>query len=331
LEVVFEKNSVLPSRKTIVKEITQTIRKGSGQSITINVVEGPSYALPSANQQIGFIRISGADLERDLIKGSDIEITLEMSESRDLTINAYLLLTDQEFENVFNPSVRTVDQDKLKEEINGLLGKLALEVQDAELQENYELASELQGLRDHLRAISRRIGKLGKDDVTDEKFQLEDTKRKIAQQIDLLTGDKRLNSVKMDFIYTRKVVASWIESDWVEPNDVTSFEKIVEQEKNLLASNNILRIEEQTKKLNQIWGRIRWRDPEHVKELFYYFMEQFDRFSDRNRGKNLIQEGEKAVEEQKWDRLRSIVNDLWLLLPESKKGGEPFEGGTGIG
>ncbi|MEM6724752.1 MAG: hypothetical protein AAF598_11980, partial [Bacteroidota bacterium] len=129
----------------------------------------------------------------------------------------------------------------------------------------------------------------------------------------------------------RKVVASWIESDWVEQNDVMSFEKIVQQEKNLLASNNILRIEEQTKKLNQLYGRIRWRDPEHVKELFYYFSGQSDQFSDSKRGENLVKEGETAIDEQKWDRLRNIVNDLWHLLPQSKKGGEPFEGGTGIG
>ncbi len=31
--------------------------------ITINIVEGPSFAMPSANQTIGFISVSGKDFD----------------------------------------------------------------------------------------------------------------------------------------------------------------------------------------------------------------------------------------------------------------------------
>ena len=41
LEPIFEKNDVLPLKKTLVKQMTRTISKGSDERLTINVVEGP--------------------------------------------------------------------------------------------------------------------------------------------------------------------------------------------------------------------------------------------------------------------------------------------------
>jgi molecular chaperone DnaK len=53
---------------------------------------------------IGVIEIKGKDLKTDLVKGSDVEIKLEMNESRDLSITAFLAMSEQEFSNVFSTS-----------------------------------------------------------------------------------------------------------------------------------------------------------------------------------------------------------------------------------
>ncbi|MEO0473651.1 MAG: Hsp70 family protein, partial [Bacteroidota bacterium] len=143
LDLIFEKNAVLPLRKTIVKQVTRTISKGSEERLTISVVEGPGSVMPSANQAIGFISVSGTDLERDLIAGSDIEITLEMSESRDLRIEAYLMMTDQEFSDVFSPSERRVNVLRLSEELYALAEKIRKEIDEAERNSNFEAAQTL--------------------------------------------------------------------------------------------------------------------------------------------------------------------------------------------
>ncbi|MBC7862394.1 MAG: Hsp70 family protein, partial [Bacteroidia bacterium] len=113
LEVVFEKNAILPLKKKLTKEITKTIKKDSTDSIIINVVEGSRFAAPASNLAIGSIQVSGKQIERDMIKGSDIELHFEMTESRDLKINAIILISDQEFGNVFNPSARHINISKL--------------------------------------------------------------------------------------------------------------------------------------------------------------------------------------------------------------------------
>lgn len=330
LEVIFEKNAVLPTKRTMVKEITKTIKKGSSDKITINVVEGPGYAMPSANQTIGMISITGTELTRDLIKGSDIEITLEMSESRDLSINAYLLLTDQEYENVFNPSERYVDIERLQDELVKLMTELNDELRDTEKQENFELATELNGIKKELRSLHIRSKKIAIDDVTDEKFQIEDQKRKLAQKIDNLTRDKHIIKVKMDYFSTKRWTKSTVEADHATEQDRNQFEDIVSREKSFLATNSRLKIQEVIDQLHDIRGRVAWRSPEYVISLFYYYADKRDQFKDKRKGAEIIAQGEEAIKEANYDRLRICVNQLYTLMPPRMK---KFidKGGTGIG
>ncbi len=330
LDIVFEKNAILPTKRTIIKEVINTIKKGSDDKITINVVEGPSYALPSANQPIGFITISGKELERDLIKGSDVEVTLEMSESRDLKINAFLMLTNQEFENVFTPSERHVNVTRLNDELVVLLEKLNAEIQEAEIMEDYRTAQELINLKTEMRSLIIKSKKLTEDDITDEKFQIEDQKRKAALLIDSLTSDKRINAIKMEYFETKKDVQWVIERYDGSEAEKSALEHIINKEKSFLASNSPLRIKEFTEKLYELRGKVRWRDPEYVISLFYYFASKQDEFTDKQKGAEVIKVGEKAIEEEKYDKLRVHVNQLYSLLPEEKKITE-LKGGTGIG
>ena len=330
LEVIFEKNAILPTKRTMVKEITKTIKKGSTDKITINVVEGPGYAMPSANQTIGMISIVGKELTRDLVKGSDIEITLEMSESRDLSINAYLLLTDQEYENVFNPSERYVNIERLQVELIKLTTDLNDELVDAEKQENFELANELNVIKKTLRSLLIRSKKISEDDVTDEKFQIEDQKRKLAQQIDSLTRDKHIIKIKMEYFSTKRWTKSTIEADYATEQDKSQFEDLVSREKGLLATNSRLKIQEMIDQLQDIRGRVSWRSPEYVISLFYYYADKRDQFKDKKKGAEVIAQGEQAIKEENYDRLRIYVNQLYTLMPPRMK---KFidNGGTGIG
>lgn len=330
LEVIFEKNTILPTKKTLVKTITKTIQKGAKEAIIINILEGPGYAMPSANQPIGIISISGKELTRDLVKGSDVEITLEISESRDLKINAYLLLTDQEYENVFNPSERYVRISKVREELVRLLTELNDELQDAESNENYETAAALNLAKKELRTLLIRTEQLTDDDVTDDKFQIEDQKRKIAQQIDNLTRDKHFIKIKMDYFEAKRWAKDALEAEHATENDQTHFENLMAHEKSVLATNSRLKIQEVIDNLNSLRARIAWKNPSYVVSLFYYYCDKRDEFRNKQQGAEIIAQGEMAIKNQNYDRLRICVNQLYQLLPPDIK---PFmdKGGTGIG
>jgi molecular chaperone DnaK len=330
LEVIFEKNSILPTKRTFVKEITKTIKKDSLDKITINIVEGPGYSMPSANQTIGIISIIGSDLTRDLIKGSDIEITLEVSESRDLTINAYLLLTDQEYENVFNPSERYVEISRLKAQLVKLLGSLNSEILDAEANENYEVAADLNAIKKELRSLIMRLNNLREDDVTDEKFQIEDQKRKLAQRIDNLTRDKHIIKVKMEYFSAKRSTRESLESEHATEGDKQQFEQMMSREKAFLATNSRLKIQEVINQLYELRGRIYWKSPEYIVSLFYYYVDKREEYRDKKQADAIIEQGEAAIEKGNYERVKSCINQLYNLLPPKIKK-IIDQGGTGIG
>ena len=199
LELVFQKNAILPLRRTITKSLNKTIVKGSNDSIRINVLEGSHLSIPTANRYIAYMEIRGNQISRDVSKGSDLEITFEISESRDLSIAAYLTMADQEFKEIYFPQDRHLPVEVLVEQAKDLAEKLAFEIEEAEEREDFETAKKLNDMRKEMADVSNQTANLTDDDVTDVKFQLEDKKRKIAQEIDSATKDKRTQLAKAEY------------------------------------------------------------------------------------------------------------------------------------
>ena len=331
LEVVFAKNTVLPVRKTLTKQITRTIGKGSSDQLTISVVEGPGTALPAANQTIGFITISGEDLDRDLIAGSDIEITLEMSESRDLSIQAYLMMTDQEYENVFNPSERAVNVPRLAEELYALAQKIRSEIEEAEQQDNFEAAQKLVDLEYEILEIADKCKQLSEDDVTDQKYQLEDQKRKIARKVDEITRDKYLIRVKNEYFEAKREIESVLDYYSPQEEDQALFDRIIGEEKATLATNSTLKIQELINRVRRLSFRIKWNNTNFIRNFFMQLrMGWYGRFNSPEKAHAYIRQGDQAIESGNDIQLRQAINGLINLLPPTARD-QVNLGGTGIG
>jgi len=333
LEVVFEKNSVLPLKRTLTKQITRTIAKGSDDYVVIHVLEGPGHALPAANQPIGFIQISGKELERDLVKGSDVEIVLEMSESRDLKITAYLLMTDQEFADVFTPSKRYTSRQRLIGSLTAMLHTIREEIYEAEMQGNYEAAQKMVDLEYELLELLDKSEQMAEDDVTDEKYQIEDRKRKIAQLVDAQTRDKHIIKVKNKYFQAKRNVEYVLAQYDATEADQQAFREILAQEKLYLASNSSLKIQAVIDRLNELNVRVVWRSPKYLVELFTDLAQgRRGRFMRPEDAAALINTGWKAIEDRNFDQLRICINQLWHLLPpQAREEQQKFSGGTGIG
>lgn len=329
LELIFAKNDILPLRRTLTKEVTRTIQQGAKDKVVINVLEGPESALPTVNQQIGIIAVTGEELDRDLIKGSDIEITVEISESRDLRITTYLLMTDQEFMDVFTASERTVHLGKLIDELTQLVNQAAYEWAKIEDQEEGELAEKIGEIHIQLEALLARAQALTEDDVTDTKFQLDDQKRKLAQALSNLTRESAITDLKLDFFSAKRYCRTMVEAQGTD-YEKKSFEEILAGEKVMLKHNNVHQIKDATARLRDLASTIRWRDPEYLKWLFYnHYNDGRDDYLDKEKSAALIVSGVTAANNDDVSTLQHVINALWELLPRRSKTG--FTKGTGIG
>jgi molecular chaperone DnaK len=316
LELIFQKNSVLPICKTITKPLNKTLVKGSNESVRISILEGSHLALPEANLSIGFLEIKGNQVVRDVSKGSDIEITIEISESRDLTISAYLTMADQEFKQIFNPKERHTPINVLVEQVEELSEKLEIEISEATEREDYETAKNLQSLKKQMTEIQTQSKKLSSDDVTDNRYQLEDRKRKVAQEIDNATKDKRTQVAKNDYLVTKEKCAELV-NDNGNDYERKVLNDIISREKAFLSSSSPLKIQEATDELHTLIIQILWRTPEFIVSIFKDLAQnQRVRMNDQQQAGMLIEAGVKSIKENDWERLGEINQRLLNLLPK---------------
>jgi molecular chaperone DnaK len=316
LDLFFQKNTILPQKRTKQYTLHKTILKGGDDKIVINVLEGPQSALPEANQSIGYIEIDGSKVSRDILRGTEIEITLEMSESRDLKVTVYIPMSDQQFSKVFNPSQRHLPVTKLQDEVETLSEKLEEEIEEAVEREDYETADQLTALKRKVDDLVINTNSLTSDDVTDKKFQFEDNKRKIAQEIDDATRDKRISILKIKYNEDKEWCKKLVDENGND-HDHKIFGEIVGREQVFLNSITPVKIMEAIEELLDLGSNILWRTPEFLIGRFKRLIEKPQLFNDQEQAKSLIEAGNMAITNKNFDRLREINFGLISLLPKS--------------
>ncbi len=317
LKLIFQKNSILPLRSQGISfPLNKGMIKGNDDDfIYINVLEGSHLAIPEANKGIGFMEIRGTQIKRDIAKGSDIEISISITESRDLTISVYLNMADQEFKQTFNQTLRHTKIEYLKEQVEDLSEKLELEIQEATDKEDYETAGALNKLKKEMETVSEETENLTNDDVTDKRYQLEDKKRKIAQEIDSATKNKRIQQVKAHYFEVKEECLKMLDENGND-HERKTYNDIVAQENAFFATNSPLKIQEKSDEMHSILSRIRWRTPEFLTGIFQWCKNNQTRMNDQTQAKSLVDAGNFAIESQNWERLSEINSGLLNLLPK---------------
>ncbi len=315
LDLFFQKNTILPQKRIKSYPLRKSIIKGGNEKIIINVLEGPQSSLPEANQTIGYIEIDGSKVSRDILRGTEIEVTVEMSESRDLKITVYIPMSDQQFTTVFNPSNRHLPVSKLKDEVGTLSSKLNDEIEEAVEREDYETADQLSTLKKQVDELLISSNNLTDDDVTDKKFQFEDNKRKIAQEIDNATKDKRITLLKIKYNEDKEWCKGIVDENGND-HDHKIYSEIVGRELAFTNSITPIKIMEAIEELTDLGSNILWRTPSFLDARFKRLIGKPQLFNDQEQSKSLIEAGHLAITNKNFDRLREINLGLISLLPK---------------
>ena len=316
LDLYFQKNTILPLKRTKQYTLNKSILKGGNDKIIINVLEGPQTAIPEANQSIGYLEIDGSKVSRDILRGSEIEITLEISESKEIKVTIYIPMSDQQFSYDFELTQRHLPVAKLQDEVETLSEKLEEEIEEAVEREDYETADQLTALKRKVDDLVINTNSLTSDDVTDKKFQFEDNKRKIAQEIDDATRDKRISILKIKYNEDKEWCKKLVDENGND-HDHKIFGEIVGREQVFLNSITPVKIMEAIEELLDLGSNILWRTPEFLIGRFKRLIEKPQLFNDQEQAKSLIEAGNMAITNKNFDRLREINFGLISLLPKS--------------
>ncbi len=330
LEPVFKKNDILPLRKVITKQVSKTIYKDSNEEIVIKVFEGDIDSIPAANKLIGMISVSGSSLDRDLIKGSDIELTLEITESRDLKVGAYFTLTDQEFENTFSSSESSITKSVLQTELNSFQTNLGVKLQQLEKDAKYEEAARVVAIDKEINELKSELEGIADDQISDDFYVLDVRKRELGKKMQAVFNTSFLTKTIEDYYEWKETTEFRLIDKEATEQDNAEFKKVVEDEVKFLQEGNITTIKMKINHLLSICRRIAQRTPMTSEDvMMHYLYLKGQKYMARSKANDLIAKGDHALENKNYIELVSVIKELSIL--KDKEGNSDLFKNKGTG
>lgn len=334
LELIFEKNSILPLRKTLYREISKTVKKGSPENIVINILEGDRNARALSNLTIGCVEISGKDLTSDLLKGSDIEIQLSISDNRELKTQVYLVMTKQEFQNVFTLSEKHISVSRLKELFFDLEHEIRKSLKEFNAQNDSIWSIQTDNLLNDLVSYKTDLMKLKDNDKSDRKYVIAEAVSRISQEFDKVGGNDRLEELQSKYMEARDETKKYIDNATFEKENLKrKYMQLINNENQFLRSRNPSIVSRIVENLETLGREAHWQT---VSIIIYYFLEikkiDSSGFTNYPSALNIINLADKAFESERYVELRQHVFNLINLLHLEKEYMPLKEfKGTGIG
>ncbi|MDB5202136.1 MAG: Hsp70 family protein [Ferruginibacter sp.] len=333
LEPIFERNSLLPQKRTLYREISKTIKKGSSDSITINILEGDKNSRASSNLTIGCIEISGKQLDADLVKGSDIEIQIHLTDSRELNTAVYLVMTRQEFKNVFAVSEKQVHVGRLKEQFILLEHELVDTLR--QFQYNADKVWEIKAslLLEELQTVKTKLFKLKDQDKSDEKYVIAEKISRISQDADKLGGNERIALLLENYFHHKETVAEVIAMVDFEKEELQKqYQRIGQSEASFIGSKNVSVVENKLKQLDDLhWKALSNTTSFLIAKFIEYKGYDAADFKDYAAAKSIMKIADGALEKEKYAEFRRHVFSLSGLLKSVHHHHHIDFKGTGIG
>ncbi len=329
LLTLFNKNVVLPAQTKCTQEVGRSIVKGSNDELRIFVVEGPANRHSSTNKPLGMLLITGKQISRDLIKGTEVDLKISISESRDLTVSAYLNGTDQEFSEVFSPKNRHVSTAVLATETLQLEVRLQQEIEDAQKNGQDSIANGLEKSLSGVQALMGEVAELKEDDVTDKKYQLQDRKRQLARDMHELTSGKRLEQARREYQDAKSDCAKLV-GESGNDRERNQLKEVLAREQTFINSNTPEKFQAEAANLRRIEVGILNRTPDFLKAMFQHLAEKRTSMNDQIQATRLVDAAKRAISGEDWEELRTIVGRLWDLVPAEQQTNEDIRLFTGL-
>jgi molecular chaperone DnaK len=269
------------------------------------------------NREIGTLRIAGKDITRTLPAGSDVEMVVDVDRDFKVKVNAFIPLLNQSFPIIFGDTIaplpRVEDmQADLDAERNRLvvLGEVRSSAASTEHDQVAEAGATVKDLE----------GQLEKAKVKDPDAA-ERVRRGIEElkaQIDLIEQSQKWPSLLNRLEEVKQLSTDAVQGS-NERKDTERLEKLLAEARSAVDLKDAVKLAKVISTFESLTWEIWARQDDFWVASFQNVSKYSARFIDRQRGNSLIEEGALAIERADFASLRSIVKELWALVPDSEE------------
>jgi molecular chaperone DnaK len=312
-EPFFQKGDILPLKSEFrVFHTLKLLRKGEENFLPIKVYEGESE-IPDRNAFICDIRINGKDLPYDLPENTDVEIQVEVNESREVRVKAYIPTLDLSLDGRGSILSETIDQLQVSREFATQSDRARKIEADCTLDERLQLGRMLSSIDGCLKGA-------GTDE--DEKRKAYKELKDLKVFLDQLEGEKELSQLEKDFRRRLSEIEQFIRQIGTEDQQARNLEQLnklkAEGEKAVEKGDKfiLIRVNEQILDLGR---KILWSDPNYWIYQFHALEQDPGKFMDQREANYYLGKGKRAIELRNIDELRDCVVRLMALLPPEEQ------------
>jgi len=328
VDVFFPKGTPLPARRRVTHRTALPLRRGHGSDvIRIPVVEGEYVTRADRNKLIGQLLIAPGDIKRDVPAGSEVEITIEIDQSRLIKTKAYIPILDEEYEDVMKLEKTAPQVGALKEDVDRQKKRLeAARIKAQQLSEPNTLQV-LQRIRDEnmLHEVESALAAAAGDRDAADKCQnrLLDLKAAIDEIEDALDWPGLVVEARGVLEWARGIVAAHGGDE--EKRTLAMLQAEIES---ALASRQVDEVRRKVDEIRALGFKLVMAQPGWWVGYFNYLKEQRQLMSSRGRIDALVGQGDRAINGNDLEGLQSACRQLNDLLPEEEQEKAKGYGGT---
>lgn len=311
-EKIFEKGSILPLKKTLdVYKTSRKLKKGEDTSLDIDIVEGESD-IPDRNTYLCKLGIKGRELPHDLPAGTPVELTLDMNESRELIVTAYIPLIDLNLNARYTLKDESVDVQNMNSELEAQRARAESDLEECSTDERKKIVDKIQ-------SVSESIDKSTNDE--DEKRKASKQLKDLKMVLDEIEEEKELPQLIKEYNAIEENVQKII-TEYADPKERNEFKsrfKSIDSEgKKAISEKNkslLIRVIEQMLDLRQM---ALFSNPSTWVEQFRDIAKNGN-FINEKEAQYYINKGEAAIQNGDVDELKRCTRQLSLLLPQEEQ------------
>jgi len=315
------KSEPLPARsKPFTYLTTRTVRPDENEDVLkIHLWEGESE-IADRNRHLGTLQIKGTDVTRTLPENSEVEIIISVDQSRAVSAEAFIPLLDKKISGIVTQKISPkIEPEHIKADLGGeekRLSKIKKEIvqaNDKTIESKLEELNITQGIEDIKTDMQAAEG--GDHDAMEKADRnLKELKQRLDSIENLARWPVTLREYNEITTDCEEIVASYGNDD--DKDQINSLKKEAEK---AIASKDINRVKTITEEILNIRWAVLFRQPGFWVSAFQEVKKDPGHFTDRARAEELIEEGSVALQRQDLDSLKSIMFELWSLMPREEQ------------
>ena len=311
------KSQSLPARSAShTYYTTKTVRPGEDEDcLNIHLWEGEGE-IADRNRHLGTLRIKGADVSRSLPENSEVEIIINVDQSRSVSAEAFIPLLDKKISDIIIQKIAPkIEPDHIEADLSGEESRLSKLKQEIRQSDNKAVERELskEFISDGIKEIKTDIeaAKGGDPDAIEKADRrIKEMKQKLDSIEAMAKWPLALNVYNEAINACEETINTYGTDD--DKDQIVSIKKEAE---NAIANKDLNRLDKIRSEIDGITCAIYFRQPGYWIAAFQEIKKDPGRFTDQERAEELIEDGSIALQRQDMDSLKSIMVEIWSLMP----------------